>query len=127
MHDQKIVYWRPYENPDGTVNFYQVKQSALPLNSTQQGKYRKEYYEFALNYNRTFSDKHNVFVNVYGGGPTGQAEAIRHGIARTLILINPEFRTILKRASLLRRDPRIVERKKYGQPGARKRFQFSKR
>ncbi len=74
-----------------------------------------------------FTDKHNVFVNVYGGGPTGQAEAIRHGIARTLILINPEFRTILKRASLLTRDSRIVERKKYGQPGARKRFQFSKR
>jgi len=74
-----------------------------------------------------FSDKHNIFVNVYGGGPTGQAEAIRHGIARTLILMNPEFRTILKRASLLTRDSRIVERKKYGQPGARKRFQFSKR
>jgi TonB-linked SusC/RagA family outer membrane protein len=60
MHDQKIVYWRPYENPDGTVNFYQVKQSALPLNYTQQGKYRKEYYEFALNYNRTFSERHTV-------------------------------------------------------------------
>lgn len=60
MHDQKIVYWRPYENPDGTVNFYQVKQSALPLNNTQQGKYRKEYYEFALNYNRTFNEKHNI-------------------------------------------------------------------
>ena len=74
-----------------------------------------------------FGAKHDVFVNVYGGGLTGQAEAIRHGISRTLILINPEFRTILKRASLLTRDSRIVERKKYGQPGARKRFQFSKR
>ena len=74
-----------------------------------------------------FGTKHDVFVNVFGGGPTGQAEAIRHGISRTLILINPEYRTILKRASLLTRDSRIVERKKYGQPGARKRFQFSKR
>jgi len=74
-----------------------------------------------------FNGKHDVFVNVFGGGLTGQAEAIRHGISRTLILINPEFRTILKRASLLTRDSRIVERKKYGQPGARKRFQFSKR
>lgn len=74
-----------------------------------------------------FDSKHDVFVNVYGGGLTGQAEAIRHGISRTLLKINPEYRTALKRASLLTRDSRIVERKKYGQPGARKRFQFSKR
>ena len=74
-----------------------------------------------------FNGKHDIFVNVYGGGPTGQAEAIRHGISRTLILLNPEFRSILKRAALLTRDSRIVERKKYGRPGARKRFQFSKR
>lgn len=74
-----------------------------------------------------FDTKHDIFVNVYGGGPTGQAEAIRHGISRTLVLLNPEYRTILKRAALLTRDPRIVERKKYGRPGARKRFQFSKR
>lgn len=72
-------------------------------------------------------DKYNVYANVRGGGLTGQAEAIRHGIARSIIIINPELKMILKRASLLTRDPRIVERKKYGQPGARKRFQYSKR
>jgi small subunit ribosomal protein S9 len=72
-------------------------------------------------------DKYNVRVNVTGGGLTGQAEAIRHGIARTLTIINPDLRLILKKASLLTRDPRIVERKKYGQPGARRRFQYSKR
>lgn len=71
--------------------------------------------------------KYNVWANVRGGGVTGQAEAIRHGIARTLAKMNPEFRSILKKASLLTRDPRIVERKKYGQVGARKRFQYSKR
>lgn len=72
-------------------------------------------------------NKYNVRVNVMGGGLTGQAEAIRHGIARTLTIINPDLRLILKKASLLTRDPRIVERKKYGQPGARRRFQYSKR
>ncbi len=70
---------------------------------------------------------YNVHVNVFGGGPNGQAEAIRHGIAKTLILINPDCRTVLKKASLLTRDPRIKERKKYGLKGARKRFQYSKR
>lgn len=71
--------------------------------------------------------KYNVRANVVGGGLTGQAEAIRHGIARTLTIINPDLRLILKKASLLTRDPRIVERKKYGQKGARRRFQYSKR
>lgn len=71
--------------------------------------------------------KYDVIVNVQGGGVTGQAEAIRLGIARALEDINPDFRTNLKAARLLRRDPRMVERKKYGRPKARKRFQFSKR
>lgn len=71
--------------------------------------------------------KYNVHANVCGGGITGQAEAVRHAIARTLTLMHPELKTILKKASLLTRDPRIVERKKYGQVGARKRFQYSKR
>jgi len=72
-------------------------------------------------------DKYNIHANVCGGGLTGQAEAIRHGIARTLLTIDPELRGTLKKAGLLTRDPRETERKKYGQPGARKRFQFSKR
>lgn len=70
---------------------------------------------------------YDVFVNVDGGGTTGQAEAIRLGISRALVDINPEFRAVLKAQGFLRRDPRMVERKKYGRPKARKRFQFSKR
>lgn len=72
-------------------------------------------------------DKFDILVNVKGGGVTGQAGAVRHGISRALVEFNPEFRPILRKAGFLTRDPRMVERKKYGQPGARKRFQFSKR
>ena len=71
--------------------------------------------------------QYDIKVNLDGGGITGQAEALRLGISRALIEINPESRTTLKHAGFLTRDPREVERKKPGQPGARKRFQFSKR
>ena len=70
---------------------------------------------------------YDVFINVDGGGITGQAQAIRLGISRALIEINPEFKPLLRKEGFLTRDPRMVERKKYGQPKARKRFQFSKR
>lgn len=70
---------------------------------------------------------YDVLANVNGGGYAGQSEAIRLGISRALIELNPEFRPSLKAEGLLTRDPRMVERKKYGQPKARKRFQFSKR
>ncbi|MCD6587386.1 MAG: 30S ribosomal protein S9 [Candidatus Fermentibacteraceae bacterium] len=70
---------------------------------------------------------YDLVVNVKGGGITGQAGAVRMGLARALVEVNPEFRHPLKAAGMLRRDPRVVERKKYGQPKARKRFQFSKR
>jgi small subunit ribosomal protein S9 len=73
------------------------------------------------------ADKFDVRVNVTGGGPTGQAGAVRHGIARALLLADANLRPSLKAEGLLTRDPRMKERKKYGQPGARKRFQFSKR
>ena len=66
-------------------------------------------------------------VNVDGGGPTGQAGAVRHGIARALLEFDINLRPTLKRAGLLTRDPRMRERKKYGQPGARSKFQYSKR
>ena len=69
----------------------------------------------------------DVVVNAKGGGLTGQVEAIRLGIARALLDYNEEFRKPLRDAGFLTRDPRMVERKKYGQPKARKRFQFSKR
>ena len=71
--------------------------------------------------------KVDITVNVRGGGLSGQAGAIRHGLARALCEFNPEFRAPLKKAGFLTRDARVVERKKYGQPGARRRFQFSKR
>ncbi len=71
--------------------------------------------------------KFDIRVNVRGGGITGQAEAIRHGIARALLEFNSDLRPRLKEAGLLTRDARIKERKKYGQKGARKRFQYSKR
>lgn len=73
------------------------------------------------------ADKLDVVVRVRGGGPTGQAGAVRHGISRALVKFNPDLRAKLKAAGFLTRDPREVERKKYGRPGARKRFQFSKR
>jgi small subunit ribosomal protein S9 len=72
-------------------------------------------------------DKVNVTANVAGGGVSGQAEAVAHGIARALQKMNPELRAALKKAGHLTRDSREKERKKAGQPGARKRFQFSKR
>ncbi len=71
--------------------------------------------------------KFDIVVNVAGGGPAGQAGAIRHGITRALMEFNADLRPALKQAGLVTRDPRIKERKKYGQKGARKRFQFSKR
>jgi small subunit ribosomal protein S9 len=72
-------------------------------------------------------DKLDVRVNVVGGGPAGQAGATRHGIARALLKFDATLRPALKAEGFLTRDPRERERKKYGQPGARKRFQFSKR
>ncbi len=71
--------------------------------------------------------KFDVLVNVDGGGISGQAGAIRHGISKALCLENGEFRTVLKKNGLISRDPRKKERKKPGQPKARKKFQFSKR
>ncbi len=69
----------------------------------------------------------DVEVNVVGGGPASQADSVKYGIAKALQIENPELRPALKRAGFLTRDARVKERKKYGRPGARKRFQFSKR
>ncbi len=73
------------------------------------------------------AERFDIAANVDGGGMTGQAGAVRHGISRALLAVNPELRERLKSAGFLTRDPRKKERKKYGQPGARARFQFSKR
>lgn len=72
-------------------------------------------------------DKFDVMVNVYGGGFTGQAGAIRHGISRALLKADPDYRPVLKKAGFLTRDPRMKERKKYGLKAARRAPQFSKR
>lgn len=71
--------------------------------------------------------KYNVMVTLKGGGKSAQSEALRHGIAKALTEIDPEYRGVLKKAGFLTRDSRVKERKKYGQKGARARFQFSKR
>lgn len=71
--------------------------------------------------------QYDIVANVYGGGLTGQAGAIRHGIARALLEVDPKLRGRLRKEGFLTRDSRIKERKKYGQKGARKRFQYSKR
>jgi len=71
--------------------------------------------------------KYDILINVSGGGVSGQAGAIRHGISRALVETDPELRDVLKKEGLLTRDSRMKERKKYGQPGARARFQYSKR
>ncbi len=73
------------------------------------------------------ANKFDILVNVAGGGLAGQAGAIRHGITRALLEFNADLRSTLKQAGFITRDPRAKERKKYGQKGARKRFQFSKR
>lgn len=99
------------------------------------GRVMEEYIPFAalrevvnqpLNATETLGS-YDVLVNVKGGGYTGQAGAIRHGIARALLLADPEYRGTLKRAGFLTRDPRMKERKKYGLKGARRAPQFSKR
>src|SRR5436190_1741487 len=73
------------------------------------------------------ADKYDAQITVAGGGPNGQAGAVRHGLARALLTVDANLRSTLKAEGLLTRDPRMRERKKYGQPGARKRFQYSKR
>ncbi len=73
------------------------------------------------------ADKFDAQITVTGGGPTGQAGAVRHGLARALLTVDANLRPVLKAEGLLTRDSRMKERKKYGQPGARKRFQYSKR
>jgi small subunit ribosomal protein S9 len=91
-----------------TVATYQ-SQATLPLRATES------------------LEKYDLWIDVRGGGPSGQAGAIRHGIARALLKAAPELKGTLRERGYLTRDARMKERKKYGQPGARKRFQFSKR
>jgi small subunit ribosomal protein S9 len=98
---------RPYEDYFPRKTLQMIVQQALKLTK--------------------LADKFDIKVNVCGGGVAGQAQAVRHGIARALLLVDPELRGTLKRAGFLTRDARKKERKKYGQRGARARFQYSKR
>ena len=102
-----VINGRPFENyfPTDTLRTMVV----TPLAATES------------------ATKYDIRINVEGGGPTGQAGAVRHGIARALLKVDAALRPTLKAAGLLTRDPRMREREKYGQPGARKRFQYSKR
>ncbi len=102
---------------------------------TVNGKDVEDYFEretakMVLRAPLVITETHETFdayVTVRGGGKSGQAGAIRHGLSRALVESNPDLRPALKKAGFLTRDARMVERKKYGQPGARKRYQFSKR
>ena len=104
---QITVNDRPYEDYFPRKTLQMIVQQALKLTK--------------------LSDKYDIKVNVCGGGVAGQAQAVRHGIARALLLVDPELRGTLKRAGFLTRDARKKERKKYGLAGARARFQYSKR
>ena len=102
-----VVNGRPFENYFSTDTLRMMVTEPLTVTET--------------------TTKFDVQVSVGGGGPAGQAGAVRHGIARALLKADINYRPTLKADGLLTRDPRMRERKKYGQPGARKRFQYSKR
>ncbi|MBA4356200.1 MAG: 30S ribosomal protein S9 [Desulfovibrio sp.] len=104
---QILINDRPYEEYFPRKTLQMIVQQALKLTKT--------------------ADKFDIKVSVAGGGVSGQAQAVRHGIARALLALDPEMRGTLKRAGFLTRDARKKERKKYGQKGARARFQYSKR
>lgn len=104
---QIVVNGRPYEDYFPRKTLQMIVQQALKLTKTM--------------------DKFDIKINVAGGGVSGQAQAVRHGISRALLEMDPELRGTLKRAGFLTRDARKKERKKYGQKGARARFQYSKR
>ena len=104
---QILINERPYEEYFPRKTLQMIVQQALKLTKN--------------------ADKFDIKVNVAGGGVAGQDQAVRHGIARALLLVDPELRGTLKRAGFLTRDARKKERKKYGQKGARARFQYSKR
>jgi len=102
---------------------------------TVNGKSLEQYFPFGLLVKSLTAplevtssrDKFDVMIKVCGGGPAGQAGACRHGLARALVAQDPANRAVLRAGGMMTRDPRAVERKKYGQAGARRRFQFSKR
>lgn len=111
--------------------FLKPGKGSIEINKKELDKYipRPELKELIFQpFNLTETNgKYDVFVNVKGGGFNAQAEAIRHGISRALVKVDEKYKSILKSNGFLKRDPRMVERKKYGHKKARKSFQFSKR
>ncbi|HPC38270.1 MAG TPA: 30S ribosomal protein S9 [Exilispira sp.] len=111
--------------------FLKPGKGNIEINKKELDKYipRPELQELIFQpFNLTETNgKYDVFVNVKGGGFNAQAEAIRHGISRALVKVDEKYKSILKSNGFLKRDPRMVERKKYGHKKARKSFQFSKR
>ncbi|NOY77318.1 MAG: 30S ribosomal protein S9 [Calditrichaeota bacterium] len=103
-----------------------IEVNGKPLLDYFKREVLKMVIEQPLNMTETI-DKYDISANVKGGGLTGQAGALLLGISRALVKVNEDFKSRLHKAGFLTRDPRMVERKKYGQPKARKRFQFSKR
>ena len=132
MDSKKTYHWGTGRRKTSVARVYVKPGSGI---ITVNGKEAATYFStdvmvYKLNQPFILSEtvgQYDVTVNVFGGGNTGQAEAIRLGISRALCEINAEYRLLLKPAGLLTRDARMVERKKPGQKKARKRFQFSKR
>lgn len=112
--------------------FLKPGKGAITINGVESAKYfsglKTLLHQMEVPFDVTNTQSQfDVTVNVYGGGISGQAGAISCGIARALLVVDPNYRPLLKKAGLLTRDPRMKERKKYGQRGARARYQYSKR
>lgn len=115
------VYFRPRTGETGEIRINRRKfEDYFPLDTSRRLIMQP------LELTSTVG-QYDIYVNVKGGGPSGQAGAVKHGISRALLVIDPTFRAILKKAGYLTRDSREVERKKYGLAGARRRYQYSKR
>lgn len=133
MTDKKIIYWGVGKRKTAVARVRLIKgDGKVRVNKKPMETYFRGYDVLQNKIMAplklvNITDGYNVYVNVRGGGMTGQAEAIRHGISRALLKIDGELRSVLKKEGLLTRDSRIVERKKPGRPKARKKFQFSKR
>ena len=133
MKNKKIIYWGVGRRKTAVARVRLISgDGKIKVNKKSMETYFKGYdvlqHEIMSPLKLTdLTDKYNVFANVKGGGKTGQAEAIRHGISRALLKLDETTRPVLKKEGLLTRDSRIVERKKPGRPKARKKFQYSKR
>jgi small subunit ribosomal protein S9 len=132
MADEQITYYATGKRKTSVARvFMRPGAGKITVNDKDAGEYfsretAKMVILQPLELTKTL-DKFDIFVNVAGGGITGQAGAVKHGISKALLVYDPECRLVLKRAGFITRDSRIKERKKYGQRGARARFQFSKR